>query len=248
MRPHRSSTIRSIGRGVAAGVGALAGGYAICVGIAWYRYGQADRADARDQLDPLLDRFMPRYDVAERHEVRVAAPAEITLATAMDVDFQQSPIVRGIIRARELVLGTTHGGRSHPSGLLAEVTAMGWGILADDPGREIVMGAVTKPWLANVTFRALPPDEFAAFAEPDYVKIAWTLRADPSGADASVFRTETRVMPTDPEARARFRWYWARFSPGILLIRRVMLASVKREAERRAARAPHRPNVPARST
>ena len=30
---------------------------------------------------------------------------------------------------------------------------------------------------ANVVFRSLLPDEFAAFHEPGYVKIAWTLRA-----------------------------------------------------------------------
>jgi hypothetical protein len=55
-------------------------------------------------------------------------------------------------------------------------------------------------------FRALPPDDFAAFSDPDYVKIAWTLRADPAGAKNSVFRSETRVVATDPGARRKFRW------------------------------------------
>ena len=31
---------------------------------------------------------------------------------------------------------------------------------------------------------ALPPDEFAAFDDPDYVKIVWNLRADPLGSVA----------------------------------------------------------------
>ena len=57
--------------------------------------------------------------------------------------------------------------------------AMGWGVLAEIPGREIVMGAVTQPWEADVVFRPLPSAEFAAFAEPGFVKIVWTLRADP---------------------------------------------------------------------
>ena len=38
-------------------------------------------------------------------------------------------------------------------------------------------------------------------------------------------------MTTDDEARAKFRWYWARFSPGITLIRRATLPAVKRDAE-----------------
>ena len=50
--------------------------------------------------------------------------------------------------------------------------------------------------MANVVFRALPPAEFAAFDEPGYAKIVWTLRADPIAAEESLFRTETRVKQT----------------------------------------------------
>jgi hypothetical protein len=73
----------------------------------------------------------------------------------------------------------------------------------------------------HVTFRAIAPDDFAAFAEPDHVKTAWTLRADPVGEDYSIFRTETRAVATDAAARREFRFYWAAFSPGIWLIRRL---------------------------
>jgi hypothetical protein len=124
--------------------------------------------------------------------------------------------------------------RPLPRGLLAWVLALGWRVLAEAPGREIVVGAVTRPWEANVTFRALPPDEFAAFREPNYVKIVWTLRADPIGEAQSWFRTETRAVATDAASRAKFRLYWAFTSPGISMIRRLSLGPLKREAERRA--------------
>ena len=101
----------------------------------------------------------------------------------------------------------------------------------------MVVGAVTKPWEPNPTFRGVPAEAFAAFAEPGYVKIAWTLRADPDGLTASIFRSETRAIATDPSARARFRLYWSCLSPGIILIRRLMLGQLKAEAERRVARA-----------
>jgi hypothetical protein len=96
------------------------------------------------------------------------------------------------------------------------------------------MGAVTRPWDANVVFRPLTPDQFVAFNEPDYVKIAWTLRADPAGPNASIFRHETRVTTTDRVARAKFRRYWSCFSPGITLIRWLLLVPLRNEAERRA--------------
>ena len=107
-------------------------------------------------------------------------------------------------------------------------------MLAERPGREIVVGAVTQPWEANVTFRSVSAERFAAFNEPDYVKIVWTLRADAIGDRVSIFRTETRAVATDASARAKFRRYWAFLSPGIILIRRMMLGQVKAEAERRS--------------
>jgi hypothetical protein len=93
---------------------------------------------------------------------------------------------------------------------------------------------VTRPWEPDVTFHALPPDEFAAFRQPGFVKIAWTLRVDPIDDGTSMFRTETRAVATDGNARARFRGYWALASPGIALIRRFSLGPLKAAAERRA--------------
>jgi hypothetical protein len=218
---------------LAAGVGVAAAAYGAYVGMTWYRYGDAAPPRPEEQ-DPLLDRFMPSYDVAERHHVRIAAPSALTLAAAREVDLQGSPLVRAIIKAREVILGATGDDRPRPRGLLAEVQSLGWGVLAEVPEREVVVGAVTKPWEANVTFRALPSDQFAAFSEPGYVKIAWTLSAESIGATDSIFRTETRAVATDATARAKFRRYWAFLSPGIILIRWAILGPLKSEAERRA--------------
>jgi hypothetical protein len=66
------------------------------------------------------------------------------------------------------------------------------------------------------------------------VKIIWTIEADSVGPSESIARTQTRVQTTDPESRTRFRAYWAKFSPGILLIRMQILAQIKADAERRA--------------
>jgi hypothetical protein len=220
-------------RFLAVGAGVAAGAYAASVGLAWHRYGQPRHPNV-DEADAPLDRFMPVYDVVERHHVRIAAPAAITLAAAEEQDLLHLPLVRAIFRTRELVLGATPDARPQPRGLLAQVRALGWGVLADEPGREIVVGSVTKPWESNPTFRALPADEFAAFCEPGFVKIAWTLRADAVGDSASVFRTETRAFATDAIARARFRTYWAFASPGIGMIRWLLLQPLKHDAERRA--------------
>lgn len=222
---------------LAAATGAAAFIYAALAGVMWVRYGSVAEPDG-GEADPLLDRFMPVYEVAERHHIRVDAPAAVTLDAAREADIEASPVVRAIFRTRELVMGAS-GTRARTPGLLADMRALGWGVLAEVPHREIVVGAVTRPWEADVTFRALPPDRFASFAEPGYVKIAWTLRADPLDSTRSTFRTETRVMTTDAEARRRFRRYWSMVSPGIIVIRWALLRPVKQDAERRAgARSP----------
>jgi hypothetical protein len=149
-------------------------------------------------------------------------------------ELHEQAILRAIFKTRELVLRARADDRSQPRGLLAATLALGWGVLAQIADRQIVVGAVTRPWEPNVTFRALPPDEFAAFAEPGFVKIAWTLRADRIDGETSIFRTETRALATDSTARARFRRYWAFASPGIALIRRLSLQPLRGEAERRA--------------
>jgi hypothetical protein len=149
------------------------------------------------------------------------------------MDIESGAIVRAIFKAREWLLHSKPDNALRPRELVAEMKSLGWGILAELPGREIVFGGATRPWEANPIFRALPPDEFAEFREPGYVKILWTLRADPSGSNQCMFRSETRAVATDPAARNRFRLYWAFLSPGIIAIRRALLPKVKAAAERR---------------
>ena len=193
-------------RWAALGLGVTAVTYGAVAAAAWYRYGHA-AAPRLDEADPALDEFMPTYEVAERHHVRVLAAADLTMRAAAALNLRDSAIVSAIFRAREVMLGADPGAAAQPAGLLDEVRALGWRVLHEEPGREIVMGAVTQPWQANVVFRGLSPEEFKAFDEPGYVKIAWTLRVEPIGASESIFRTETRVVTTDRTARSRFRWY-----------------------------------------
>jgi hypothetical protein len=217
---------------LAAGAGFAAALYATHAAFTWLRYGHPPRP-ANEEIDSLLDQFIPAYEVVERHSVFVAAPSEITLASACEMDMLQSPIIRCFFKGREIILGGQPDHRRHPRTLLAQMQELGWVVLGEVPGREIALGAVTRPWVANPVFRPLPPAEFAGFDEPGYTKIAWTLRADPISADVSVARTETRVATTDQAARTAFRRYWSLVSPGVALIRRISLRLVKAEAERR---------------
>jgi hypothetical protein len=180
----------------------------------------------------LIERFIPHPEQGGRHETLVRAPAELVFELAWNADMQEHPVARAIFWLREKLLRATPTPRAARR-LVAETTALGWGMLAHRPGRELVMGAVTRPWEANVGFRAIPAEQFAAFTEPGMVKIVWTLEAEPVEPALTRFRTETRVQPTDEEARSKFRRYWRFFGIGIVLIRLLLLPRLRREAERR---------------
>src|SRR5262245_25039 len=108
------SRVRSAMRGAAAAMAIGAGAYAAYAAASWWRYGRV--ADATGtQRDALLDRFMPTYDVVERHHIRVAAPAAMTLAAAREQDLFRLPLVRAIFTAREIVLGAAPDHQPQPA-------------------------------------------------------------------------------------------------------------------------------------
>jgi hypothetical protein len=212
---------------------ALLAPYLAYASATWLRYGHLAVAVTEGDGEA-IDRYMPTYDVREVHETRVAAPAAASFAAACTVDLRESRAVRAVFDARALAMlhRVTRGQPAQP--FLHEAMDIGWGMLSAAPGRELVFGAVTRPWEGDVHFRALPATEFAAFHEPGYAKIVWSITVEPDGPRNSRVRTETRVATTDVVSRARFRRYWALVSPGVSLIRYEALALLKRSAERPA--------------
>jgi hypothetical protein len=216
------------GAAIGAGVAAFAGYYA----VKWARYGKVDPEGHPG--DTLLDQFVPYPEVDEYHSVDVAAPGPVTLEAAKGLDLQSALLIKAIFYARA-VPSMLKGEPFRPEGsrgILDETLAQGFGVLAEDTGREIVIGAYCQPWLADVEFRPLPPEEFAAFDEPGFVKIAVSLAAEPLGEGSTRFVTRTRAVATDAEARRKFRRYWSRMSAGIILIRWFFLPLLKKQVER----------------
>src|SRR5690242_17552996 len=122
----------------AAGIGIASVSYATYVGLTWFRYGHAKRANA-SRSDPVLELFMSDYEVADRQSVYIAAPAEVVIATAKQMNLESSAIIRGIFRGREWILHSKSDDALRPNPFLERMKSLGWGVLAELPGREIVM-------------------------------------------------------------------------------------------------------------
>ena len=180
-----------------------------------------------------LETFIGDADVRKSHEIMIDAPASIVFDVAEHFDLQSIPTVRFLFRLRAFLLHIRSKPRPSCQPVVSETTSLGWIRLACHPGRELIMGAVAQPWVGNVDFKEMTPEEFAVFAVPGFVKIVWTLEAEPLDHSTTRFRTQTRVTATDGSARRRFRLYWIFAGNLVSLIRILGIRAIRREAERR---------------
>jgi len=178
----------------------------------------------------LLDTVMPRWDVTDRHAIAVSAAADRTYDAVRHVDFAAAPIARLLLALRNpLVL---IGRRRVPARVtLDDAVGGGFVILAEEPGREIVLGVAGRFWALSGGRRRIAAADFATHAEPNTAKAAMSFWVEAAGPDRSRVVTETRVLCADERARRSFRRYWLLVRPGSALIRRAALARIKQEAE-----------------
>lgn len=180
----------------------------------------------------LLDDVLPRFDVRSHHELEVGAP----VADTWDA-LEHDDILAGSILTRALFvlrgLGTTRGALRDTMG------TSGFSILAERPGRELVLGIAGRFWALRETraLRRLPDTAtFRHFDEPGWAKAAMTIRLEPLAERSTRVVTETRVACCDAAAGRRFSWYWMLIGPFSGLIRWEMLHGLRRAAEVRARR------------
>ena len=182
----------------------------------------------------LIDQFMPTYDLAVVHARVFRAPPERCFETVVDFDLFQLRAFRVLIGARGLPqrLADTLRRRAdqtraptRPRFRLRDLPSMGWMLLGERPGRELVFGQVGKPWKPTGGLPSEPVTraQFAAFDQPGFAKLVESTRVDPYGERSSIVITETRVRCTDPDSRRRFRRYWLVVGPCSHLLRKLSL-------------------------
>ncbi|MEX2625150.1 MAG: hypothetical protein WD651_15645 [Acidimicrobiia bacterium] len=169
----------------------------------------------------LIDRFLPRWDVCEYDEVTIQTPPEEAYQALMDLDIGRSRIIRTLFAARGLPRGN--------SMRLANLAAVGFVVLAEDPPNEIVFGLVGKFWTMRGGLQKIGAEDFISFTAPGLVKTAWNFRVE-RGDSGSKVSTETRVQATDESSLRSFRRYWFLIGPFSALIRREALRLVKASA------------------
>lgn len=188
----------------------------------------------------LIDRYLPTFDVSHICEESVAAPPEAAFTAIRETDLRD-PIVDFLFALRELPLRLARRLRGEaapaaaPQVTLGDVKQLGPGfvLLAEEPGAELVVGAVGQFWRRDYGGKLVSADEFIGFQEPGYAKLGMSLSVRPAGA-GSIMTYEARTATTDDGARRKFRIYWRLIAPGVALIMRRALRRMKARAERHA--------------
>jgi len=183
-----------------------------------------------------LDRLLPRADVTECHHRDVAGPPERTYAAIHAFTLGEMPLARLLFALRGLT--ARRGGlvRAAQLPLIEQMVAGGFTLLVDEPGRELVAGAIAQPWRLRGA-HSVPVDgaeAFTAFEGPGFVKMAMGFHVERRGSGTRL-ETETRVLATDSGSRRRFALYWIPVRIGSGLIRRAMLRAIARRVEAETA-------------
>ena len=180
----------------------------------------------------LIDRFLPEYDVSERHHTLVRVPADVAYRAVRRLDLARSRSIRAAFAARGLPLLLRRRGAAVRTLTLDDLVRGGFVLLAEEPGTEVVLGVVGRFWTPRGSLRRVEADDFCRFEEPGEAKAVWNFWVESLSDGSTLVVTETRVRCPDEATRRKFLLYWAAIGPFSGLIRRLALRLVRRDAER----------------
>ncbi len=96
-----------------------------------------------------LDDLLPHADVRLRHQLVVAAPPDRVWQALKATTLREMPLVWLLFALRSLAARPTRS-RGLPSALdeplFTQMAAAGFALLAEDPGRELVVGRIGQVW------------------------------------------------------------------------------------------------------
>lgn len=156
----------------------------------------------------------------------IDAPAHLILDCAVRQRAQDDPMLRLAIQLRELPSRLMK--RSHRPPLdLDDFTFLG-----RDGDSEVAFGLIGAFWQPDYGLIEVPsPQAFLATERTDVCRLVMSFAVETSLAGKSILRTETRVYCPTPAVRRKFSLYWYVIRPVSGLMRRRMLARIRRQAE-----------------
>jgi len=182
----------------------------------------------------LIDSFAPNPDASEIHRLEIGASCEAVYRALWTTDLGNSLVVKGLIFLRSLpsfVLKRERRPRSRRKITLQTLIEAGFGQLAEEPGREILLGISGRFWRPTGNTLPFRREDFVGSVPAGLARAVWNFRVQEVAANRTVLSTETRITCGDKTSRMKFRAYWLFVRPLSGLIRLVMLRAIRRTCE-----------------
>jgi hypothetical protein len=183
----------------------------------------------------LIDDFLPHWHVGSHHELLIHASPQRAYTAIWETDFASSFVVRTLLTLRAVPARFSQP-KALPSSsrrlTLRDVLQHGFCLLAEDPGRELVLGVTGRFWQLSGNLEHSEPSEFRRPLPPGIARAAWSFVVSERGSATSLVATETRVACGDEASLRRFHRYWSVVGPFSGFIRTRMLKAIRATAER----------------
>ncbi len=180
----------------------------------------------------LIDSFAPNPDAVEVHEISINASPEIVYQALQTVDLGDSVLIKALLFLRSIprYMALDCSPKRNQKIGLQTLMDNGFGLLAEEPPDEIVLGVTGRFWRPTGNVSPFNRDDFNEKVAAGFARAVWNFSTASAGV-RTILRTETRVTCGDPASRRKFRLYWFIVRPFSGLIRLIMLNIVRRAAE-----------------
>ncbi|HEX2678591.1 MAG TPA: hypothetical protein VHM19_18190 [Polyangiales bacterium] len=159
----------------------------------------------------LIQRYLPNPQHVELHRITVHASPEVAWRAARHFNAAKIPWVRWLFGLRTLPsrwAGATPEAMDRNIGIdQIAASSAGFRLLEEQPGREVVVGAIGEFWRTQIPFVTVDPADFAAFDTPGWAKLAWAIRVEPFGTGSQI-ALELRTTATDSESWKKLDRYF----------------------------------------
>ena len=187
-------------------------------------------------LHMLIDSFAPKFDASETHRISIKASRQAVYSAIWTADLGGSPVIKLLLLMRSLpgILARRKELPRNGTITLRTLVDSGFGVLAESPTEEIVLGVNGRFWRPTGNLSTFDRSDFEHAVPAGLARGIWNFSVRDSVNGLTILQTETRVICGDSASRRKFLAYWLVVRPFSGLIRLIMLRRVRNAAEKRS--------------
>src|SRR5262245_35245407 len=132
----------------------------------------------------LIESFVPNPDAVESHKIEIAASREVVYQALWTTDLGDSLIVKSLMALRSLpgIVSNPKRLRRLPRQLtLQTIIEAGFGQLAEEAGREVVLGVEGKFWRPTGNILPFRAEMFRGTVQPGLARGVWNFAVQEAG-------------------------------------------------------------------